>query len=81
VGIVRPDLPPDLARDPREGEQVARGVVEMLGRGRDRGLDRCGHPGELLPDGVGVGLVEHRADHRGTHGRAVVGTVVRRLRR
>jgi hypothetical protein len=42
--VVGPDLPPDLAREGGEGQQVAAGVVEVLGGGRELLLDRLDRP-------------------------------------
>ena len=62
--VVRPDLAPDLTREIGERQQIGAGVVEVLSRGRELLLNRRDDPGELLPDGVGVRLVEHRAHER-----------------
>jgi integrase len=40
LGVVRPDLTPDLPREIGEREQVAAGVVEVFGSGRELRLDR-----------------------------------------
>src|SRR5688572_19861298 len=39
LGVVRPDLPPDLAGEGGEGGEVAAGVVEVCGRGGELRLD------------------------------------------
>ena len=51
-GSFDPDLPPDLAWD----------VVDVFGRGRELRFDRGHDPGEPLPHGVRVGLVEDRTE-------------------
>jgi hypothetical protein len=52
----------------------------VLGCGRELGLERLDDAGELGSDLVGVGLVEDGAQQVSTHGWALFGTLVARLR-
>ena len=57
VGIVRPDLAPDLLREGGEREQVGPGGVEMVGDGREFVGQRVEDPVVLGVHRSGVGLV------------------------
>ena len=50
AGVVAPDLPPYLAGEGGEGQDVLAGVLEMGGRGRELGLQRGGDLGVLGAD-------------------------------
>lgn len=62
-----PDLPPALARERGEGEQVVLGGVQV-GRGLELGLQRVQDVSHLGLDRVGVGLLEYRPRQRGHPG-------------
>jgi hypothetical protein len=60
--VAAPDLPPDLAGEGGEGQDVLAGVVEMGGRGRELGLQRGGDLGVPGADRRRVGLLEDGPD-------------------
>ena len=57
VGVVGPDLAPDLLGERGEGEHVGAGVLEVLGDGGELVGQGVEDPVELGVDRVGVGLV------------------------
>ena len=62
--VVRPELPPVLLGEGREGEQV-RDCFVQEGRGfGEARLELVDDPPMLLVDCLGVGLGEDRPDHR-----------------
>jgi hypothetical protein len=62
--VVGPDLPPDLAGEGGEREDVLAGVVQVRGSSRELRL-KSGHDlGVLGADRRGVGLLEDGADQR-----------------
>ena len=73
VGIVGPDLAPDLLRDSGEGEDVCAGFVEVvvdLGQLVGHGVEKLV---ELGVYGLGVGLVVDAVQHRLHAGPGVLG--------
>jgi hypothetical protein len=71
----------DLARERGEGQQVAAGLVEVVGRGRELLGDRRHDPVELGPDCIDVGLSKTVRTRVATHGCVVLGTFDSRFRR
>jgi hypothetical protein len=61
LGVVRPDLAPDLVRIAGEGQQLLAGRLQMRRRVGVLHRERVDDPVELRCHGVGVGLVEDRA--------------------
>ena len=64
VGVVGPDLAPDLLGERGEGEDVGAGVLEVVGHGGEllgQGVD---DPVELGVHRLGVGLVVDRVQQR-----------------
>src|SRR5262249_60114135 len=59
LGVVGPDLPPDLAGEGGEGEDVVAGVVQVGGGGREFGFQGGGGRGGVGGARGAVGLVEH----------------------
>jgi hypothetical protein len=66
--VVGPDLPPDLAGERGERQDVLAGVIEMGRGGGELGLQRGDDLVVLGADGAGVGLLEDGADQRGYPG-------------
>jgi hypothetical protein len=65
LGVVAPDLTPDVAGERGEGQELFTGVVEVIGSvGEPLGQGRDGAC-VLGADGVDVRLVEDRTDQRG----------------
>jgi hypothetical protein len=68
LGVVRPDLAPQLLRKGGEREHVCARGVEMGGRRRQLLARRVEDPVELGVHRHGVGLVVDRVQHARTHG-------------
>ena len=64
VGVVRPDLAPDLLGERGERQDVGAGVLEVLGDGGELLVQGVDDPVELGVHGVGVGLVVDRVQQR-----------------
>jgi hypothetical protein len=62
VGVVGPDLAPDLPGEGGEGEYVGAGLVEVLGHGGELVAQGVEDPVVLGVDGLGVGLVIDRME-------------------
>jgi hypothetical protein len=80
LGVVRPDLPPDLAREGTEGQQFALGGGQMLGRGWELGLERLDEAGNWAATWSASGWSKTVRSRVSTHGWAILGTLVARLR-
>ena len=64
VGVVRPDLSPDLLREGGEGEDVRADFLEVLGDRRELLVQGIDDSVELGVHGLGVGLVVDRVQQR-----------------
>ena len=64
VGVVGPDLAPDLLGERGEGEDVGAGVLEVLGDGGELLGQGVEDPVELGVHRLGVGLVVDRVQQR-----------------
>jgi hypothetical protein len=61
LGVVGPDLAPDLLRKRGEREHVGAGGLEMVNHGGQPVGQHVEHPVELLVHGLSVGMVVDRA--------------------
>ena len=78
--VVAPDLPPHLAEERSERQDVLAGVIKMGGRGRQLGLQRGDDLSVPGTDRGRVGLLEDGPGRAGTDDWADFGTRVSRLR-
>ena len=80
MGVVGPDLAPDLAGERGEAQDVVAGVVQVRGLG-ELGLERGDDLVVLGAQRGGVGLLEDGAHQGGHPGWLVLLTLVSRSRR
>jgi len=79
VGVVRPDLAPDLLREPGEREQVRAGGVEVIVDLGQFARDGVQELVVLGLDVAGVGLVVDRVQHRFDGGQELFGVTLIRF--
>lgn len=65
LGVVGPDLAPDLAGEGGEGQQVLAGLIQVRGGCGELGFQSAHDLDVLGADGGGVGLLEDGADQGG----------------